>query len=77
MKTMPFLLTALLFLPLQAADKPNIVFVLFDVMGYGQPQCYRADSKLKTHPQSLCPTSAVNSKKLNAGRNDRGMGTKE
>ena len=31
-----------------AADKPNIVFVLFDDMGYGQPTCYRADSEFKT-----------------------------
>jgi arylsulfatase A len=31
-----------------AAEKPNIIFVLFDDMGYGQPQCYRAETKLKT-----------------------------
>lgn len=31
-----------------AAGKPNIVFVLFDDMGYGEPTCYRPDSKLKT-----------------------------
>lgn len=31
-----------------AAEKPNIVFVLFDDMGYGEPGCYRAASKLKT-----------------------------
>ena len=38
------------FLP--AADvpekKPNIVYVLFDDMGYGEPGCYRPESKLKT-----------------------------
>jgi arylsulfatase A-like enzyme len=31
-----------------AADKPNIVFVLFDDMGYGQPRCYRAETNFKT-----------------------------
>lgn len=30
-----------------AAEKPNIVVVLFDDLGYGEPGCYRADSKLK------------------------------
>ena len=34
--------------PLSAADKPNIVFVLFDDMGYGQPQSYQPDSALRT-----------------------------
>jgi len=31
-----------------AAEKPNIVFVLFDDLGYGQPKCYREDTTLKT-----------------------------
>ncbi len=31
-----------------AADKPNIVFVLFDDMGWGQPQSYSPESKLRT-----------------------------
>jgi arylsulfatase A-like enzyme len=33
---------------LSALEKPNIVVVLFDDMGYGEPGCYRAESKLKT-----------------------------
>ncbi|QDU31701.1 Arylsulfatase [Anatilimnocola aggregata] len=36
---------------LQAAESaapPNIVFILLDDMGYGQPPCYRADSEFKT-----------------------------
>jgi len=52
----PFL-TALLVTSLEAlhaaenpatAGKPNIVFVLFDDMGYGQPQCYNQQSALRT-----------------------------
>jgi len=44
---------ALLLVPfaaLHAADpaKPNIVFVLFDDMGYGQPKCYREGTEFKT-----------------------------
>ena len=30
------------------SDKPNIVFVLFDDIGYGQPTSYRADSEFRT-----------------------------
>ncbi len=30
------------------SDKPNIVFVLFDDLGWGQPQSYNAASKLRT-----------------------------
>ncbi len=37
-----------LLVPLHAADKPNIVFILFDDLGYGQPKCYREDTQLKT-----------------------------
>jgi len=31
----------------QARHKPNIVFVLFDDMGYGEPPCFRAKSEFK------------------------------
>lgn len=31
-----------------APSKPNIIFVLFDDMGYGQPKCYRENTQLKT-----------------------------
>lgn len=33
---------------LAATEKPNIVFVLFDDMGWGQPQSYRSESALRT-----------------------------
>lgn len=52
--TLSFLAALLLALPseLQSAEefkpKPNIVFVLFDDMGYGQPQCYRDGTEFKT-----------------------------
>ena len=38
----------LLCIPAVAADKPNIVFILVDDMGYGDPGCYNADSKIPT-----------------------------
>ncbi|MDA7890175.1 sulfatase-like hydrolase/transferase, partial [Akkermansiaceae bacterium] len=31
-----------------AADKPNIVIILTDDMGYGDPTCYNSDSKIPT-----------------------------
>lgn len=31
-----------------ATEKPNIIFVLFDDMGYGQPKCYREGTEFKT-----------------------------
>jgi len=39
---LPFVVSA------EAKPPPNIVFVLFDDMGYGQPPSYRADSSFKT-----------------------------
>jgi arylsulfatase A len=33
---------------LVSAEKPNIVFVLFDDLGYGEPTCYRSDSPFMT-----------------------------
>ena len=35
-------------MPAAAAEKPNVVVVLFDDLGYGEPTCYRPESKLKT-----------------------------
>jgi len=34
--------------PAATAEKPNIIFVLFDDMGYGQPTCYRDTTEFKT-----------------------------
>lgn len=34
--------------PLMATERPNIIFVLFDDMGWGQPPSYNTDSKLRT-----------------------------
>lgn len=35
-------------IPAAEPSKPNIIFVLFDDMGYGQPQCYNSESALRT-----------------------------
>jgi arylsulfatase A len=49
MRTLTFLALSGLSSLLSAADKrPNILFVLFDDLGWGQPQCYKADSALRT-----------------------------
>jgi hypothetical protein len=50
---LPFLALSVALLPISSAEesyttKPTIVYVLFDVIGYGEPTCYRPDSKLKT-----------------------------
>ena len=34
--------------PAKALEKPNILFVLFDDMGYGEPSCYRPESSFRT-----------------------------
>ncbi|HSH19715.1 MAG TPA: sulfatase-like hydrolase/transferase [Draconibacterium sp.] len=34
--------------PQETNQKPNIVFILADDMGYGDPQCYNPDSKIPT-----------------------------
>jgi arylsulfatase A len=50
-KHAPTLLAALLLSTLiafAAPARPNIVVILFDDMGYGQPTCYRGDTQLKT-----------------------------
>jgi len=45
----PLLLATQAALPAAAVgEKPNIIFVLFDDMGYGQPKCYRDDTEFKT-----------------------------
>ena len=52
MKTLATLLASWAFASIAIATaaeaKPNIVFVLFDDMGYGQPKCYREGTEFST-----------------------------
>lgn len=48
MKLTLTILTALLCLPLCAADKPNILLILTDDLGYGDVGCYNAEAKVPT-----------------------------
>ena len=41
-------LSLLCFSSALAADKPNIVIILADDMGYGDPTCFNPDSKIPT-----------------------------
>ncbi|MBT5692705.1 MAG: sulfatase-like hydrolase/transferase, partial [Opitutae bacterium] len=43
-----FLVLILSFTVLAEAKSPNVVFVLFDDIGYGQPPSYRKGSPFKT-----------------------------
>ena len=55
MKTLLTLLTALLLAPLAALhaaggpiQKPNVIFILADDLGYGDVRCYNAEAKVPT-----------------------------
>ncbi|MGB0585981.1 MAG: sulfatase-like hydrolase/transferase [Limisphaerales bacterium] len=48
MKTLPLLLTLATALPLWGAEKPNILIILADDMGYGDCTAYNAESKIAT-----------------------------
>ena len=68
MKTLATLLASWAFASIAIATaaeaKPNIVFVLFDDMGYGQPKCYREGTEFSTPnidrlAKRLCKKSAM------------------
>ena len=44
----PKLFLTVLMFSANAVEKPNILFVLFDDMGYGEPTSYRPTSLFKT-----------------------------
>jgi arylsulfatase A-like enzyme len=52
-------LTALAALAAQDASKPNIVFILFDDLGYGQPPSYNPKSALRTPNLDLFATQGM------------------
>ena len=48
MKTFLFCVVFALSVSISAADKPNILFILADDLGYGDVGCYNAQSKVPT-----------------------------
>jgi arylsulfatase A-like enzyme len=46
--TVPLIAVLFCTLPLWAAEKPNVVLILVDDMGYGDPGCFNVDSKIPT-----------------------------
>ena len=48
MRSLLFAIAAFAALSLLAADKPNVLIILCDDLGYGDPRCYNADSKIPT-----------------------------